>query len=77
MLLIALTEADSTLNLRSLQIDSAECLLLAAAAGCACGHEPGDGARHRSCVCAPTQTKAMFLFIFKHALDDQNNIKKI
>lgn len=28
MLLIALTEADSTLNLRSLQIDSAECRLL-------------------------------------------------
>lgn len=44
MLLIALTEADSTQNLRSLQIDSAERLLLKAA-GCAGGHEPGDGAR--------------------------------
>lgn len=29
-MLIALTEADSTQNLRSLQIDSAECLLLEA-----------------------------------------------
>ena len=44
MLLIALTEADSTQNLRSLQIDSAECLLLEGG-GCARGHEPGDGAR--------------------------------
>lgn len=50
MFLIALTEADRSLNLRSLQIDSAECLLLLKAEGCACGHEPGDGAPHRSCA---------------------------
>lgn len=62
--LIALTEADSSLNLRSLQIDPAECLLLKAL-GCACGHEPGDGAPHHSCVSARTQTKVIFPFIFK------------
>lgn len=46
MLLIALTEADSTQNLRSLQIDSA---VSSTRGGRVCPW-PGDGARRRSRV---------------------------
>lgn len=68
--LIALTEADSTQNLRSLQIDSAKCRLLEAA-GCACRHEPGDGAQHGSCVSAWSQTKNIFFSSSLNTLADR------